>query len=277
LLADVIFTRQGTKTPVLLVGYDPETDFGSPWKMGAGRPVETDEEIALDTWLAQRSGIEVGDEIDLLGRDFKVVGLTRETASWMSPYVFITLDAAESALGLSGIVSYHLLRLPENVDIRAAASAVEDRIPGIEVLTPDQIAEADQRVLATIMDTPINIMLVISIVIGAAVMGLTAYTAVTDHQREYGVLKAVGAGKWQMLRTVTVETSYRAFIGYLLGTGLSYLAADLIMWAWPQFLIVIRAQDIAIAGVLVAGMALLAALLPIQRLNQIDPLIVFKS
>ncbi len=277
LLADVIFTRGEVKTPVLLVGYDPETTLGSPWKIGRGRFLSGDDEIMIDTWLAQRSGITLGDSVELLGQEFEVIGLTRETSSWMSPYVFVSLDAAETALGLSGIVSYHLLRLPDGMDINAAARTVENRVSGVDAMTPTEIAEADRRVLANIMDTPINLMLVIGVVIGIAVMSLTAYTAVTDQMREFGVLKAIGANSPQLARLVTIETLARASLGYVFGAGLSYLAATLIMTLWPQFNILIRLETVAQVSILALVMSLIAALLPIRRLNQIDPMVVFKS
>jgi putative ABC transport system permease protein len=277
LLADVIFTRGEVKTPVLLVGYDPETTFGSPWKIGSGSFLTGDDEIMIDTWLAKRSGINLGDGVELLGQEFEVIGLTRETSSWMSPYVFVSLNAAETALGLSGIVSYHLLRLPDGMDVDAAARAVENEVPGVDAMIPDEIAEADRRVLANIMDTPINVMLIIGVVIGIAVMSLTSYTAVTDQTREYGVLKAVGANGSQLARLVTTETLARSGLGYVFGIGLSYLAAFLIMTIWPQFNILIRLEAVARVGILALVMSLIAALLPIRRLNKIDPLVVFKS
>ncbi len=277
LMADIIFTWDETKTPVLLVGYQPGSDFGSPWNLAAGRNVQADDEIALDTWLAQRAGLALGDTLTLLGRDFTVVGLTRGTSSWMSPYIFITLDAAEQALGLSGIVSYHFLRLPPGTDVQETARRVEAALPGISVMTPDEIANADRRVLANIMDTPINVMLAIGVVIGVAVMGLTAYTAVADRMREYGVLKAVGAGNAWLSWLVTVETLYRAALGYLLGVGLTYLAAAVIMARWPQFNVLVEPRTVLHAGLLALGMSLLAALLPIRRLAQVDPVQVFKA
>ena len=277
LLADVIFTSGETKTPILLVGYDPALPFGSPWKLGAGRLLEADDEILIDSWLAERAGALPGDEIELLGGSFTVVGLTRETASWMSPYMFITLDAAETVLGAYGMVSYHLLRLPEGADVESARRAIEGRVEGVEVLTPAEVAGADRRVIATIMDTPLNVMLVIGVVIGIAVTGLTAYTAVTDRMRKYGVLKAIGAGDGRLARLVVGETLVRAGMGFVAGIGFSYLAAALIMARWAQFNIVIRGGSLVQAGGLALVMSLVAGLLPVRRVAQIDPLIVFKE
>ncbi len=147
----------------------------------------------------------------------------------------------------------------------------------MDAVTPKQIAAADRRVLATVMDVPINVMLAIGVVIGAAVMGLTAYTAVADRMREYGVLKAVGADRNRLIAVVSMETLYRTILGFILGIGMAYAAAWLIMAIWPQFSIVIRPIMIAQTGLLAVVMTLAAAVLPIRRLNRIDPILVFKS
>ena len=231
----------------------------------------------LDTHLARRSGLAVGDEVELLGQTFTVVGLTRETASWMSPYIFVSLEAAEAALGLPDIVSFHLLRLPDGANVTAAAQAIDTRFPGVEALTPAEMARTDRRILAAVMDTPISVMLAIALVIGVAVMGLTTYTAVVDRVREYGVLKAIGAdGAW-LRRQVVQETFARALLGFILGAGLSYLTAELIMSLWPQFTIVIQAETVLWVGVATLVMTLVAALLPIRRVVAIDPALVFKA
>jgi putative ABC transport system permease protein len=276
-VADVIFAYGADKTPVLLVGYEPETGIGSPWKLDRGREVHSGNEVLLDLWLARRNGLDVGDQVQLLGRAFTIVGLTRETSSWMSPYVFVSLDAAERVLGLPGIVSFHLLRLPDGTKVGTAKATIEERFPGVEALTPSEMASTDRRILATVMDTPINVMLVISFVIGVAVMGLTTYTAVVDRVREYGVLKAIGARGGWLRRHVVQETFARTSLGFIVGAGLSYSTTELIMYLWPQFTIVIRPDTLLWVGAASLMMTLLASLLPIRRVIAIDPALVFKA
>lgn len=277
LIADVIFIHGEAKTPVLLVGYNPETGMGGPWNLGEGRAVRGDDEIVLDTWLARRGGIGVGDQVKVLGRRFTVVGLTRETASWMSPYIFVSQNAAEETLQLPGIASFYLLRLPSGADVAVAVEAIETQVAGVEALTPAEMAAADREILAAVMDTPLNVMLFISVVIGVAVMGLTAYTAIVDRMREYGVLKAIGAGGGWLGRLVVLETLYSAAVGFALGSGLSYFVAALIMRLWPQFTIVIRPATLAGAGLAALVMTVFAAMLPIRRVAAIDPAVVFKA
>jgi len=275
--AGVIFARGDTKMPIILIGYEPNTDLGEPWKLGQGRTLQKDGEILLDTWLAQRSDIKIGDGVDLLGRQFEVVGLTRETASWMSPYVFISLKDAQETLGLVNAVSFHLVQLPDGADNNAAAEAVESQVEGVDVIRPNDIADVDRRAIATVMDRPISVLLMVGIIIGVAVMGLTSYTAVTDRMREYSLLKAVGANRFQLSALIVKEGLYVGGSGLVVGIGLAYLSAVLIMANFPQFNVLIRSQSVALASALALGMTLVSALLPMRRLAAIDPIEAFKS
>lgn len=277
LVAGTIFTAGDRKTPVLLVGYEPDSTFGRPWNIGDGRAIQSDDEILLDSWLAQRTGLAVGDEIELLGQRFRVAGLTRETASWMSPIIFVSLKAASAALGLDNIASYHLLQLPLERDADRAVAAIEARVAGVDALTPGQVAAADERALATVLDTPLRVMVFIGAVIGMAVMSLTAYTAVSDRRHEYGVMKAIGVSPLGLSWLVVRETTGRAVLGFLAGVAGAYLAAALIMAVWPQFMIVIEWPAVIQTGVLALFMTLAATWLPIRRLQGIDPVVVFKE
>ncbi len=276
-VAGVIFTMGYDKSPIVLVGYEPNSNLGNPWDLGEGRYLGKDDEIMLDTWLAGRSGIEIGDTVQLLGREFEVVGLTRGTASWMAPYVFVTLSAAQESLGLLDSVSYHLLRLNDRTNLEAARDAIETRFPNVKAIEPYQIADTDRRAIAAVMDRPINVLLFVAVIIGVAVMALTSYTSIMDRLREYGLLKAVGARPLRLNFVVIQESLLNSSLGLVTGVALAYLSAALIMANWPQFNVTILPDSVWKVAILGLIMTLLAALLPIRRLGRIDILDVFKS
>jgi putative ABC transport system permease protein len=277
LVTDIIFTYDGVKTPAVLVGFNLETGTGGPWSLSEGRNVQSDGEIVLDTWLARRAGLSVGDAVDVLGRTYRVTGLSRGTSSWLGAYLFISRPEAEDVLQLPGGASFYLLRLPSGADVDAVKEIIEQQVSGIEVMTPGERAALDWRLLGAVLNTPINLMIVIGVVTGTAVMGLTAYAAIVDRMREYGVLKAVGAnGSW-LRRLVITETLYRAVLGFVLGGGLSYPTAELIMFLFPQFTITILPETVAFTGLLAVAMTVLAVLLPIRQIILIDPAVVFKA
>jgi putative ABC transport system permease protein len=276
-VAGVIFTIGDDKSPIVLVGYEPGSGLGDPWNLGAGRYLEQDDEILLDTWLAERSGIVIEDTVELLGREFVVVGLTKGTASWMAPYAFVTLPAAQEALGLVDSVSYHLLRLNDRANLDKAKDAIETRFPNVKAIEPSQIADTDRRAIAAVMDRPINVLLFVAVIIGVAVMALTSYTSIMDRLREYGLLKAVGARPLRLNVVVVQESLLTSSLGLFSGVALAYLSAALIMANWPQFNVTILPESVWKIAVLGLIMTLVAAILPIRRLDGIDVLDVFKA
>ncbi|MEZ4666495.1 MAG: ABC transporter permease [Anaerolineae bacterium] len=197
--------------------------------------------------------------------------------SWLAVYVFISRSAAEKTLQLPGIASYYALRLPPETNLKIVSTAIEGQFPNVEVFTPNQKTDDSVKIVATVLDTPINLMLGISIVIGIAVMGLTAYTTIVDRMREYGVLKAVGASRAWLNRLVITETFYQAGLGFTAGAIFSYVAAQVIMYLFPQFIIVIRPETLVSTGILALVMSVLAALLPIRRLGAVDPAVAFRA
>lgn len=277
LAADIIFTYDDIKTPATLVGYNPENGVGGPWVLSEGRNVRTGNELTLDTWLARRAALSIGDSVSVLGRRFTIVGLTRETASFIGVYLFTSRNAAEALLQLPGMASFYWLRLPSGTDVEAVARTIETQVPGVEALTPEQIETARRKTLASVIGMPINIMLLISFITGIAVMGLITHTAIVDRTREYGVLKAVGASGFWLRRVVILATLSRTGLGFVLGVGLSSLAAQLIMRVFPQFTLIIRLETIGVVGLLALMMTVFAALLPVRRVITIDPAVVFKT
>jgi len=277
LVSDTIFSHENIKLPVLVIGYNWETGFGGAWKIGTGRALQSDSEILIDSWLAWRSGLDVGDTVNVLGKTFTIVGLTRETASWMSPYIFVSLSAAEEILQLSGDASFFLLQLPPNVNRDKVADIIRAEFSGVDVFTPDDMAATDRKFMAAILDRPIWVMLIISAVIAIAVMGLVTYNSIINRLAEFGTLKAIGASNHWLRWLVIRETLTRNTLGFLLSIVVSYLFAALIEYLWPQFTVTIRSEIIPLVGLGALIMTLFSALLPIQQIANVDPSIVFKA
>ena len=277
LVGDTIFSHASIKLPVLIIGYNPETGFGGPWNIGAGRTLQSDDELLIDTWLAWRSGLDVGDSVSILGNDFTVVGLTRETASWMSPYLFMSLASAEDILQLSGDASFFLLSLSPDANQDVVANTITTEFAGTDVFTPDAMAATDRKFLATVLDRPIGVMLIISTIIAMAVMGLIVYTSISNRLPEFGTLKAIGSSNNWLRWLVIRETLSQTFLGFVLSIITSYLAAELIEYVWPQFTVIIRLELIPIIGLAALVMSLLSALWSIQQIAQVDPSVVFRA
>jgi putative ABC transport system permease protein len=270
----VILDLHGSKQPAYLVGYEPAKG-GGPWRLAHGRTPEADDEAVFDSTLAGQHGIALGDVVDVMDQPFTVVGLSEGTASWMATFFFIQKTAAERLLGLPGVTSFLLI----TPDGEIAPSALRDRLhelPGSDALLKSELAANDVQLFARFFAAPIRLMAGIAFLVGALVVGLVIYTATVERQREYGVLKAIGAPNRTLYRVVALQALIASLAGVAGGVLLAYLAANLIMILKPQFLVVLAVTDAVPAVVAGLATALLAALFPARLLAVLAPAEVFR-
>ncbi|MBI3942829.1 MAG: ABC transporter permease, partial [Chloroflexi bacterium] len=260
----VILDLHGKKQPAYLVGYDPAVG-GGPWHLAAGREPQRDEEVVFDRVLAQQHDIALGNKIEVMGREFTVAGLSEDTTSWMASFFFMRKTAAEALLGAPGATSLLLVTPSAGTSV----DVLRDRLAGVkgtEVLLKREMVDNDAKLFARIFSTPLQLMVGIAFLIGILVVGMVIYAATMERQREYGVLKAMGARNSVLYGVVTTQALIAAGAGACAGVALAFGGAQLIMTLRPQFLVVI--EPAAAFWSLFSGlvMALLAAIFPVRAI-----------
>jgi len=271
----VILDLQGKKQPAYMIGYEPEQG-GGPWEIGEGRKPATDSEIVFDGVLARRHNLHIGDTFEIMGQDFTIVGLSDGTASWMTSFFFIRTAAAEKLLRAPGATSFLLVTPAEGIvpeDLRGRLNALS----GINALTKREMAANDLKLFAKIFSAPLRLMVAIAFLVGTMIVGLVIYTATVERQREYGVLKAIGAANRILYQVVMTQALVAAVTGALFGVLLAYGAGQWIMSARPQFLIVFDPRNVVWALLAGLGMALAAALFPARVVAGLAPAEVFRK
>ena len=270
----VILDLHGKKQPVYMVGYEP-LEGGGPWRLVAGREPQASGEVVFDSVLAKRHDIALGNQVEIGGQAFTVIGLSAGTASWMASFVFIPVGSAQALWRAPGMESF-LLVTPDQGSGAEAVRARLAQLPGSEALFKGDVAANDLRLLARVFSAPLKLMVGIAFLVGVLVVGLVIFTATVERRREYGVLKAIGARSGRLYRIVAVQALIAAIVGTAVGIGLAFGAAQLIMAARPQFLVVY--QPAAVAQAVLAGLALalLGALLPARVMAQLAPAEVFR-
>jgi putative ABC transport system permease protein len=98
-----------------------------------------------------------------------------------------------------------------------------------------------------------------------------------ERQREYGVLKAIGATNTFLYRIVLTQALAASLVGSIMGVLASYGVGMWIMSVRPQFLIVVDPADVRRAFVASLVMALLAAIFPIRVVAGLAPAEVFRK
>ncbi len=271
----VILDMHGRKQPAYLVGYDQQSG-GGPWKVAEGREPRNDREVVFDRTFAERHELGIGDKVEIMDHHFTIVGLSDGTTSWMTSFLFVRKTAAEDLLRLPGATSYLLVTPSDRVGAERLLERLKG-VSGIEPLPKTQVIANDLQLFGKFFSAPIRLMVAIAFLVGTLIVGLVIYTATIERQREYGVLKAIGARNGLLYRVVTVQALIAAGAGSVLGLALSLGAAQLIMALRPQFLIVFESNAVAQSLGTGVGMALIAALFPARVIAGLAPAEVFRK
>lgn len=262
-----------------MVGYDPRIGIGGPLGIVEGKRAPGPGEIIVDEQMMKRHNVHIGDRLVRGTRDLTVVGYSEGGDFVYTQVAFVTLDTAVEFLDLNPkeTRTFFVLKLRDPAERDSLAKRLEIGVPGAEFINGKDFAqETRDRILGNILPILI-VVLIVAFIVGLAVAGLTIYTATVEKQREYGILKAEGFTNPFLYRVVFEQSMITGALGFLLGAGLTVLAAPFAQDRVPQFVVYIRWQDIvAIAGATIL-MALLAAYIPIRRLSSIDPVTVFKG
>src|SRR3990172_2044945 len=92
--------------------------------MVEGREPRNDREMVFDRVLAERHGLGIGDLVEVMDREFRIVGVSGGTASWMTSFFFLPKSAVEDLLRAPGAASFLLVSVEEG----QASETVRDRL-----------------------------------------------------------------------------------------------------------------------------------------------------
>ena len=262
-----------------LVGYDPQIGLGGPLAIVEGKSPPGPDEIVVDIEMKNRHGVQIGDRLVKGDRSLIVVGYSSGGDFIYTQIGFTTLDTAIEFLELDPTTqrTFFVVTLDDPSQADSVARRVELAAPGVQMVSGEDFAqETRDRILSNILPILI-VVLIVAFVVGLAVAGLTIYTATVEKSREYGILKAEGFTNPYLYRVVFEQSMVTGVLGFALGAGVTVLLAPFAQDAVPQFVVWVRWQDIlGIAGATLL-MALVAAYIPVRRLSNIDPVMVFKG
>ena len=265
-----IFQLHGTKVAAYVVGAVPGA-HGGPWSITHGRPAQADDEIVVGSLLADRHGIHVGDRLDVMGHRLRVVGLA-ETNGFMMSYVFVTHAALDALAATPNTTSFLLVGTRQPAAVQARLHDA-----GLNVLTREQVAGHDLKFATGIFGSPVRLMVGIGLAAGTMIIALTAYTAIIERRREYGIVKAMGGTRRYLVALALGQTLALAALGLVAGWVFFVAGRLLIVSTRPQFTVLLTAGAVGRAAIAALAMALLAAIIPARRLAALEPTVAYRS
>jgi putative ABC transport system permease protein len=259
-----------------IIGFDPDSEYGGPWKVASGTAKVGRSEAVLDRLAADRMGVGLGDEVTIFGSPFVVAGLSDGTFTMTNSVAFIHFDDFASLRGLTSLASYLLVSLQPGVGQPEAVARISQAVPGVEVMTREEFAREEGRLVRDMSAQILIIMNSVGFVVGLMAVALTVYSLTVSRLKEYGVLKGLGAPRARLYRIVAEQAAWSVGLGLLAAVGVTLLLSLVFAWllpAVPLRLTVRSVFQVSIGGLLIAT---LAAAAPIRRVSRLDPADVFR-
>jgi putative ABC transport system permease protein len=260
-----------------VIGLPPEPAAGKPWSVPEGVAVPGPGEAVLSRAVARASGAGLGDTAQILGADFRIVGLSEGTSNLSNSIAFITAADFQRLRRSPELVSYLLVRIRPGESTAEVARRIEGAVAGVSASTRAEFSEQEGRLVKDMSADVLTIMNFVGALIGLAVLALTVYTATLARRREYGVLKALGARNAVLYRTVVAQAFYSVGLGLALGVALTLLLTLVVPALTPNLPLDLSAESVLKVAAVSFVLAGLAALLPVRQIAGLDPAMVFRG
>jgi putative ABC transport system permease protein len=260
-----------------IIGLPENAAMGRPWKAPEGRGDPRAGEAVIDRGVAEKSGVTVGDEVQILGRNFKVVGLSEGTANLVSSVAFISMSDFAMLRGSPDTISFLLVKIKPGESPADMAARIETQVDNVTAQATTDFAAQERRVVKDMSTDVVAIMNLVGFLIGLAVMALTVYTATLARRPEYGVLKALGARNGHLYQAVLAQALLSVAIGLGVGIAFTLLLSAIIPRLGSNLALEIgTASLLKVSGVSLV-IAAVSAILPIQQIAGLDPAMVFRG
>ena len=267
----IAFTHRGRELDVFAMALDAPAVVA----MRSSIYLPTPGGINIDRVLARQADVRLGDPIVVLGRRL-IVRRIHSGGNSIFQTAFLNAADARALFGIDKLVNFFLLDLRTGARVSAVSTAARRLLPGTETHTSNQFAASFAGRVNSGFLAVVGVLVGIGFVVGGAVVALTTYTATVERAREFGVLKAVGASAGFLYRIVVHQSLIVGVLGSLLGIAAAAAGARLIKREVPEFITVLRLTDVIGVFVVALLMAVAASFVPVQRINRIDPAVVFR-
>jgi putative ABC transport system permease protein len=284
-----------TGPPRFGVGWRGEVGFT---QLRTGRGPRAPDEIAIDAGLAKQGHFQLGDQVGVLTlqpkRTFTLVGIFgytggRDSLGGETRVAFTEPVAQQLMLGRQGVYSVINVETQQGTHAGELRDAIQARLGGgYLVRTRQQVADDQASDVEGFLGFIRAFLLgfaAVALFVGVFLILNTFSILVAQRTRELALLRALGAGRGQVLRSVLVEAVVvgllAATLGLVAGLGIG-VGLRAVMEAqsgvrFPDAELTLPAAAIVASYLVGVLVTVVAALLPALRASRVAPMAAMRD
>jgi len=240
--------------------------------LGDGQSPESAYEVIVDHYYAETGKdldgkpIAIGSKINVLGHQFKVVGIYEPS---VLARVKIPLATMQHLLGGAANCTFVMVKCerPELAD--QVDALIKQYYPGLRVILTSEIPALYSQGLAPV-EIFLKVVIGLGIVISVLVILLAMYTTIIERTREIGILKSLGASKRFIVMTIEKEAAMISAMGVAIGYAAAVIG-KFVLEANTRLIIDLELKWFVIAALIGIFGGIIGAIYPAMRAANLDP------
>ena len=255
----VVLTSIGDDYMNTLIGIDPAGTTLADISMKEGRIFEDNaDEVILGEIYADDNGYNLGDEINVDGEDFEIVGIVETGDSNKAGGVFTSISRVGKLMDDEDSISNIYVKVDKGADAQKVADRIDEKY-GDDITTITSVMEMEQMAnLLNMLQASTWAISLLAIIVGGLGIINTMLMSVFERTREIGVLKAVGWSNGKILTMIVGESLVITIVSAIVGSLIGFLGCTLLgpqMGIEPLFTpkIFIQAFTIAVVVGIIGG------------------------
>ncbi len=243
-------------------------------------------EILLGYNLAKHNNIEPGAEFRYPNLDttLTVSGIIGQTYSQDDVFVFMPIATAQRLMDKPNGATAIGVKVDRPEQMETIIGELRAARSDLQVITMNQVMNAATSIAASAKSLSLAIALV-ALIIGAVGVMNSIMMAVFERSQEIGMMRAIGASRWNVFRVILQETVILTVIGGVIGIIIAMLGGRLIETFIRQVMPYVPSGDMlrfdpalaAAAVVFAVVIGLKAGLYPAWKASRINPIEAIKG
>jgi putative ABC transport system permease protein len=278
--------------------------FGGAWtgdselaKLRTGHGPQAPDQIVMNAGLAKLSGYKIGDQVGVLTlqpkRTFTLVGIFeyaggRDSLGGAQSVGFTEPVAQELMLGRTGVYSAIDVKVTDRKDLVAVRDSIRRTLGDrYTVDTGKDLAKKSSDAFKPFLNGFNNLLLafaVIALLVGVFLILNTFSIIVAQRTRELALLRAMGASRGQVIRSVLLESAIvgvlASALGYAAGIGLGAAGAFALTKLFGGLEVASVGTPVSgavLSFVLGIAVTMISALLPAVRAARVAPVAAMRD
>ena len=222
-----------------------------------------------------RTGLEIGQSIELSGKPLKVVGKTKgHLFVFDTPLLFVDLRTAQNTV-LSNVlyINTMLVKAEEGYNESTLAEDIKAiSLTKVDAHTGNQIVKI---IMANYVDEPMKGVRALRALLWIAtglIVAMITYVTTLEKSREIGVLKAIGASNRYVILIILKQVLATTVCGVVLGILLAIVSARVF-----PIVVLISVKESLLVAVITIAVCAYGGYIAGKRAASVDPMVAFRG